>query len=183
MSASVSLGQPLCLVLVDAVTGAVGEAATEARAQPAGGRPLTPAAIQQAVGQNLGGEGALAAAEWDFGGCELGGTGLFLPASAIKDARRRAVVALLAARAAVAARTAEGLAAAPVLPALLEEVRRRSGGDECGQRGALPLPLLRVLCRSAAQVEAALALPWLSEVILDFLEVGSEFSVGGGSLV
>ena len=32
-------------------------------------------------------------------------------------------------------------------------------------------PMLRVLCRSPQQVEAALKLPWLEEIVLDFLEV------------
>lgn len=31
--------------------------------------------------------------------------------------------------------------------------------------------MLRVLCRTKAQVEAALQVPWLGEVVLDFLEV------------
>jgi hypothetical protein len=31
--------------------------------------------------------------------------------------------------------------------------------------------VLRVLCRSPGQVSAALDVPWLQEVILDFLEV------------
>lgn len=34
-----------------------------------------------------------------------------------------------------------------------------------------PTPMLRVLCRSAAQVHAALRCAWLEEVIVDFLEV------------
>lgn len=31
--------------------------------------------------------------------------------------------------------------------------------------------MLRVLCRTPAQVSAALEVPWLQEVVLDFLEV------------
>jgi hypothetical protein len=44
--------------------------------------------------------------------------------------------------------------------------RRAPGSDALAASAGL-----RVLCRSRAQVEAACAVPWLQEVILDFLEV------------
>jgi putative protease len=47
-----------------------------------------------------------------------------------------------------------------------------SGGGDLGDS-----PLIRVLCRTPGQVAAALEVPWLEEVILDFLEVGP---FGGG---
>jgi hypothetical protein len=45
--------------------------------------------------------------------------------------------------------------------------------QRCPSPAGLPAtaPTLRVLCRSKAQVEAALQLPWLTEIVLDFLEV------------
>lgn len=80
--------------------------------------------------------------------------------------------------------------AEPVLPGMLAAATTRgssnsssfvSGGDSSDssttasssrqQRQQQPGPTLRVLCRTPGQVEAALQLPWLDEVILDFLEV------------
>jgi hypothetical protein len=107
--------------------------------------------------------------------------GLFLPASELKAVRRAAVEALLLARAGPPA-SAAGLAADTVLPSMLAAAAARPAGSahdgdadtaSSSGAGAAPVdePLLRVLCRSPAQVAAALELPWVSEVILDFLEV------------
>ncbi|KAK9825658.1 hypothetical protein WJX81_006317 [Elliptochloris bilobata] len=59
--------------------------------------------------------------------------------------------------------TAAGRGAAP----------RAGPGSEGGAppRAVRDQPLLRVLCRSKAQADAACKLPWLSEIVLDFLEV------------
>ena len=46
-----------------------------------------------------------------------------------------------------------------------------ASGRDGSSAAAAAAPTLRVLCRSAAQVDAALTLPWLGEVVLDFLEV------------
>jgi collagenase-like PrtC family protease len=78
--------------------------------------------------------------------------------------RRAAVDALLLARAGPPA-SAAGLAADAVLPTMLAAAAARPAAAASDE------PLLRVLCRSPAQVAAALELPWVSEVILDFLEV------------
>lgn len=124
-----------------------------------------------------------------------GATGLFLPASELKAARRAAADALIDARrrhpyaeslaaesvvqqlvtepftpAATAAATAGGkgwaaAATAPPVPA----AAAAAGGKSAPS--ALPPPRLRLLCRSRAQVDAALRVPWLDELVLDFLEV------------
>ncbi len=44
--------------------------------------------------------------------------------------------------------------------------KQRAGVVAAGQQS-----VLRVLCRSAAQVTAALSVPWVTDVVLDFLEV------------
>eukprot|EP00887_Chlorella_sp_A99_P000141 scaffold16.g141.t1 len=137
VSVTVSEGQPLVIMLSDGA-GASSTGATARAAEPAGSQPLTPAAVQAAVGQHLGGEAPLLAAQWDLSGCELGsggGRGLFVPAGEIKEARRRAVAELLETRRRARRRTAEGLAAEPVVPQLLAEVRQR-GEAESGRSGA-----------------------------------------------
>lgn len=94
-----------------------------------------------------------------------------MAASEIKSVRRAAAEALLEARRRHT--KAEGLADLPVLPAMLSEIAARSthsstagcddGSRALGGRGN-PAPSLRVLCRSPAQVAAALEVPWLTEV-------------------
>lgn len=114
--------------------------------------------------------------------------GLFIPASALKEARRAAAAALsdaLLSRRRAA--RADGLADEPVVPRLLG----RLAEDAVAASTSLPdkaavrttLPRLRVLCRTREQAEAAVggdpasddpdngALPWLDSVVLDFLEV------------
>lgn len=180
----------------------MGSGETEVAAEAAAGRPLDAAQLQKAVGLHLGGEAALAAASWDLAACDLE-AGLFVPGGAIKEARRRAVAALLAAQRSTACATAEGLQQGDVLAGMLAEIRATdssradqataapaataaaeseaagegqvAGADEpstSGRTDRAAGPVLRVLCRSKAQVDAALALPWLQEIVLDFLEVG-----------
>ena len=195
--------------LPSGVQGRSGTGATDVPAEPAsGGRPLGPAEVQKAVGQNLGGEAPLAAASWDLSGCRFDSS-LFVPGSAVKEARRRAVAALLGARQAAAAGMADGLQEGDVLAGMLAAVRAagsssadttsgssNSGGESSQQAGAAEAaggpeaqhqqqqaqqaPVLRVLCRSKAQVDAALVLPWLQEVVLDFLEVRTGVHLGCG---
>ncbi|KAL4419681.1 hypothetical protein ABPG75_006779 [Micractinium tetrahymenae] len=196
------LGAPLRVTLTDE-QGNTGSGETEVAAEAASGRPLDAAQLQKAVGQHLGGEAPLAAASWDLSACDLE-AGLFVPGGAIKEARRRAVAALLAARQAAARATAEGLQQGDVLAGMLAEIGEadsngsseepaavetapalagaaagegnaaaEDGPSTSGRSGpaARAAPVLRVLCRIKAQVDAALALPWLQEVVLDFLEV------------
>ena len=162
--------------------------------QPSTARPMAAAELQKAVGQNLGGDAPLSAASWDFSGCDFA-AGLFVPAAAVKEARRQAVAALLAARRQAAAATAAGLQQQDSVADMLAQVRQVGSLGQTAQQevaslaaageqllagdAALPvqLPVLRVLCRSKAQVDAALALPWLQEVVLDFLEVRGRVGV------
>jgi len=206
------LGTPLTLVLRDG-EGRQASASTSLALAPASSRPMAAADLEKGVGSVLdaglppqhplpaeaasalgvaAGSGTLAlAGPLDTSGLALD-QGLFLPASEVKAVRRAAAEALLAAR---RSRTkAQGLADAPVLPAMLAEIAARSagssssssspqadsgegapkakGGRKQGGTGSLGAAAsLRVLCRSPAQVAAALEVPWLQEVVLDFLEV------------
>ncbi len=70
----------------------------------------------------------------------------------------------------VAVEAAEGTAAPEAAEAAAAAAAETEQVSTSG-RGDAALPVLRVLCRSKAQVDAALTLPWLQEVVLDFLEV------------
>lgn len=196
--------------------GNSGSGATEAAVQAATGRPVSAADLQKAVGQHLGDDAPLAASSWDLSACNLDAS-LFVPAAAVKEARRQAVAALMQARRQAALATAAGLEPErDVLEELLAQIRQAGSDSEeqpaaadgdasvvaageaayaaaaawsaaaaeastaaaeseqaftSGRAASAPPPVLRVLCRSKAQVDAALTLPWLQEIVLDFLEV------------
>jgi putative protease len=81
---------------------------------------------------------------------------VFLPLQALNELRRRVASTLLAAR------RQPHRADPPVLRPLPAAQRREA---------PLLQPELSVLCRTPEQVAAACALPWLREVVVDFLEV------------
>jgi hypothetical protein len=104
--------------------------------------------------------------------------GLFLPASAFKAVRRAAAEQLLALRHSIS--FDQGMPQQPVLPDMLAAASSSAAGaaapsssnhhSQQQQQQQQPAPKLRVLCRTPSQVQAALQLPWLDEIILDFLE-------------
>lgn len=176
------LGNPLKITLVDE-KGRRSEAETSSSVENATGRPLTAGDVEKAVGVNLGDEGSLFAKKFEFLNMGEFEKGLFIPPGAIKDARRRAVAGLLeqqrvAPAMAAAAETAE---TNPVVLKQVDDVlvemrqciatesRQRKEHDSNNTRDAVSM--LRVLCRTKAQVDAAIQVPWLIEIVLDFLEV------------
>jgi collagenase-like PrtC family protease len=180
-----SLGNPLKITLFDE-KGRKSEAETSLPIEIAtGGRPLTAADVEKAVGVHLGDEGSLFAATFDFlNECEFE-KGLFVSPGAIKDARRRAVAGLLEQQ-----RLAPAMVAAVESAASKEESgefkhvddvlveMRQSIATESRQwkhdetnNTKEAASMLRVLCRTKAQVDAAIQVPWLTEIVLDFLEV------------
>jgi hypothetical protein len=98
--------------------------------------------------------------------------GLFLPASAFKAVRRAAAEQLLALRHSIS--FDQGMPQQPVLPHMLEAAADAAAADtpssSSSSRQQQIAPKLRVLCRTPGQVQAALQLAWLDEIILDFLE-------------
>jgi hypothetical protein len=95
--------------------------------------------------------------------------GLFLPASAFKAVRRAAADQLLALRHSIS--FDQGMPQQPVLPHMLEAAADAAAAETpSSSRQQQIAPKLRVLCRTPGQVQAALQLPWLDEIILDFLE-------------
>jgi hypothetical protein len=163
VAVAAAAGAPLRVTLTDG-EGRAASADTECRVEVAAARALTAEAIEKAVGRHLGDQASFAAASFDLSACDLG-AGLFVSGAAIKDARRRAAAALLQAQ----RRPAPPPPAAPadeIVAGLMAAVRRGAAAA-----GPPPPPVLRVLCRTRAQVDAALAVPWLTELVLDFLEV------------
>ncbi|KAF8065609.1 LHT2 [Scenedesmus sp. PABB004] len=184
VAVSGAVGAPLALTLTDPAGNTVSADTGGVALARAAKRAMTADDVAAGVGQL--GDNALAPASIDVSGLALD-QGIFLPASAFKAVRRAAAEALLAARAAHG--HDRDLAAGPVLPRMLAAAGRpggngggsspsggrssagggaEAGGDGGGGGGG---PQLRVLCRSPAQVDAALRVPWLGEVVLDFLEV------------
>ena len=155
-----ALGQPLTMILSDH-DGHTVTASSEAPLQAARGGALDAAKVARAIGQ-LGGTpyavGHIACA------LEQDAPPLFLPPSEIKTMRRQAVEALLAARRVTG--SAEGLAGRPVLPTLLP-----GPGDRAVADATPPETAFSLLCRTREQVDAALALDGVDEIVVDFLEV------------
>ena len=150
-----SVSQPLRLHLDDGDGHRV-DMHSAALLQPAGGRPLDRVSLLRAIGTL--GDTPFTLADVDIAPSLL--DGLFLPVGEIKQARRAAVDALLAARRRHTRNA--GLAAEAGLPILLPDI----------QDPPQPLPVrLSVLCRTRPQVEAALGLDDVDEIVVDFLEV------------
>ena len=180
LQVSLAIGKPLRIELMDD-QGRRAVAETEALIQAATGRPLGVSEIEKAIGVHLGDEGSLIAAEFDWSKCDFNtGNGLFISAGAIKDARRRAVAALLEQQLAVPGRKndAEKDEVLHVSPDhVMEHVRQEivsEGRRWARMQGDNPreaVTMLRVLCRTKAQVDAAVKVTWLPEIVLDFLEV------------
>ncbi len=148
------LGEPLRISFGDA-SGLYGSAVSERPLEAASKRALDAATLTQQLGRLGGTPLELASVEVDLEG------DLFLPVSELNRVRRAAADALLEARRGA---TVDGRLDRPsIVPSL-------------GGAGPLP-PLpeaparLSLLCRSLAQVEAAVQLDALDEVAVDFLEV------------
>ena len=194
-----SLGHPLRIYIFDDAEDEglqqMEPVDTDIVAVKAVSRPLSPKDIEAAVGTYLdyGQDGAgLVVKSWDHSGVHYD-QALFLPVASIKEARRRGVVQFSA--------RAKGLAdAGPKVPmdangepvpfnlhdyVMLDPPAGNMGevalsrvkdardtiapyGRKSNRHNEL---LLRVLCRSKSQVEAAVGIAWLEEIIVDFLEV------------
>jgi putative protease len=160
-------GTPLTVTIEDSA-GRKGVGETSALLEKARKKPLTKESLTKALG-TLG----------DSPFSIMGGicwadtiNGLFVQPSEIKAARRAAVQSLLQHRADSCAAIATDIATAPQIPALVEDAIASTvalgggGGDTSRGRGYA----LSVLCRSMAQVEAAINVNRCDEIIVDFLE-------------
>jgi len=156
LSVQGSLDQPLEITLTDHDGHSV-STSTRSLLEVASGSPLDPEKIRRAIGQ-------LGDTPFEIGNfiCHLDNANgpMFLPLGEIKSARRAAVLDLLAARR--MHRRAEGLASRPILTSLLPS------GSPTTKNAPSALSLL---CRTKEQVDAALLVDGVDEIVLDFLEV------------
>jgi U32 family peptidase len=153
-----AVDRPLELVLTDP-EGRTGRARTDLTLQPARSRGLDDETLKAALDR-------LGATPFELEGMDSQLEGdVFLPISALNRVRRHAAEDLLARRRAEPVPT-DGSANEPpdaLVPTL-------------GGAGPLPPlpetgPTVTLLCRSREQVEAALAIPQVEEIAVDFLEV------------
>jgi len=169
------LGAPLHIRIEDG-EGRVGEAVSDMLIQPARSSPLTSDALKAAAGA-LGGDGLVLETYHDE---ELPfdiEDGLFMPAKEIKATRRAAVEALLSLRQSHG--KAQDMVAEDVLPTLLKATVHAAADAQTSVESDADQELndraagveFSVLCRTPQQVEAAIQVPWLKEVAVDFLEV------------
>ena len=156
------LGQPLTVKVTDG-RGRSASAHTEARLEPATGKPLGEATLRKAVGQL--GSTPLMARHVHVGAVA---DGAWLPLSQLKDARRLAVERLVALRAAQRVPPPTPTEPSPTEAAAAEAaapIELATGEPAAGAAH------LSVLCRTMPQVEAAAACSAVDEIVVDFLEL------------
>ena len=154
-----AVGEPLTLTLTDD-RGRQSTAQTDRTLQSARTSGLSAESLRESVGR-------LGATPFVLDGLtvELGDAPLFLPVSALNRVRRAAAESLLQLRRSLRVRDVEPPEEQrPQSVSLLESPQRLDV--------AAPVsPELTVLCRSPEQVEAVLAIPAVTAVAVDFLEV------------
>ena len=181
-----NVGEPLVIEIEDA-KGRLGRAVSDGVLTKAEKQPMSLASLAKAVGE-LGGT-PFSLGELDVANVAFDALDAFVPAGVIKSCRREAVEALVAARVrASGSGSAKVLAEKPVAAEMLEAAssfawfgaETNEGSEtETGVPSSLSTQknasetdgMLSVLCRTREQAEAALTVPWLREITLDFLEV------------
>ena len=150
---SLQAGQPLRLRIEDH-HGHVAEVSSETAAEAATAKGVDEAALRKAIGQ-------LGDTPFEIARLDLAlQPGLFLPVGQIKQARRAAIEQLQ--QRLLEHGRDHDMPAQPVLETLLPVAEAVNDTRT---------PSLSLLCRTQAQVEAALHIDGLDEIIVDFLEV------------
>jgi len=160
-----ALGQPLRVTLTSG--GHTASAYTPAVLAPAVQKALTMQDVVREVG-TLKGDGFQLLYDVDLSQLSLSVPPAWLPAGSIKAARRAAAQQLH--ESLDVHDRDKDLAKQPVLPDLMADARQAVQQGLDTSRGTCA-PEVRVLCRTPQQVDAAIAVPWLPEISLDFLEV------------
>ena len=150
------IGRPLTLTVSDHDGNRV-SIDSAAPLQPATGAPLDVEKLRKAIGTL--GDSPFAIASLNLGSL-LAAQAAFVPVGEIKAVRRRAIEDLLAARR--RHQRAADMPDQPVLPRLL---------PAAGSLPAATEPRLSLLCRTREQVDAALTVDGIDEIVVDFLEV------------
>ena len=177
---SEGIGSPLRISIVDA-QGRKGVGITHSCFSVARRRPLTFASLATAVGQ-------LGDTHFHVGELNVESIqglnalpGLFISVRDIKAARREAVEALMSFRSTSGIAEADNNSASLALQESMEISWWDNRTTEKDTKALLPKAVftkihdqeckLTVLCRTREQTFAAMNIPWLQEIILDFLEV------------
>lgn len=158
------IGQPLEIQIEDgAVTN---NAFTHNAVETASKRPVTHEMIEKAIGVHLGDEGSFIMETCQC--LNFDEEGIFISMKDIKDARRRALAPFLV----HSGNNLPDLSHFPDAHQLVKSERQQIASKDITPSGtSMKSPRLRILCRTPAQVDAALEVDWLEEIILDFLEV------------
>jgi putative protease len=167
------IGKPLEIKVTE--IGGEGREVTTSTAscvQVASKKPTSIEDIRKAVGVHLGDEGSFYLECFEFDGDLDDVSGIhsgFIPLKEVKDARRKAIQALL--------QQPSPTTVALEDPSKLVNALQSTFNHGCSSavklepRDIPQSPRLRVLCRTPQQVLAAATVEWLEEIVLDFLEV------------
>ena len=152
-----------------------GSGATEALLEPSRGNGISSADVVKALGHLGDSPFTLRPEDVDMSGV-AGVEGLFIPLKEIKAARRLAVTDLQSKlRRHNRDQGVDRSGGSPMLSSL--RARAVEQAAPVATASTSPQPAvdssweINVLCRTAAQAQAACSIPWLKEVTLDFLEV------------
>ena len=165
---NIELGKPLEIQLFrpEDALNQVFTAQTESSVQVAENKPTRANDIRKAVGVHLGDDGSFFLDSFAIQCMEE--EPIFIPMKEVKDARRRAVQAMLTAGRGDLVKELPN--AGDVVDTLLDDIRGRPP-DPNEHLNPPSMPRLRVLCRTPEQVAGAASVDWLEEIVLDFLEV------------
>lgn len=151
-------------------------AVTESAVETAASRPTSRDDLRKAIGLHLGDEGSLVLGSFQLHGPDPDVEGFFVPMKEVKEARRRAVQAMLLDE--ERPTEVELPDASAVVDALYAEVRGEpsssstssTASSRAENKSGPSMPRIRVLCRTPEQVAGAASVDWLEEIVLDFLE-------------
>ena len=168
VSISCKIGQPLSVTIED-MAGKHVMSTTESFVQPATKRPVTTADLKKAIGINLGDDGSYTVGSFsvDFQGDE----NIFISMKEVKEARRHAMQSFLE-RSSAHQVSSEAPDPRKLIDNLMNDISRKKMNLKNATMNQKQVePRIRVLCRTPEQVDAAIKVDWLEEIILDFLEV------------
>jgi len=163
-----TIGQPLSVIIED-FTGKRARSTTESCVQVATKRPVTAADLKKAIGINLGDDGSYTVGSFsvDFQGDES----VFISMKEVKEARRCAMQSFLG-RSSAHQASPETPDPRALVDNLMSRISTKTMNINNGTMNQNQVePRIRLLCRTPEQVDAAIKVDWLEEILLDFLEV------------
>lgn len=159
-----TIGEPLVIQIKDLHGNITATATTASCVQIASKKPVTREDFEKAVGIHLGDQGSfiMESCHVDFGNANK--RNVFISMKDVKNARREAIDTFLNKL------VVQDYPHNPDATSVVQSIQHTIASQKSA-RIAYNGPRLRILCRTPQQVAAAVKVPWLEEVILDFLEV------------